>query len=107
MLQNDYISSAISMVTSVILDSSAKTLPSVKFRSFLKPYLSDELGVSHQKLTVLRHVWCSNGRPRLTDNVYCKDYKEAKHAFRKLHRIAVNAYSKQVQRWTAIVSGKL
>ena len=95
------------MVTSVILDSSAKTLPSVKFRSFLKPYLSDELGVSHQKLTVLRHVWCSNGRPRLTDNVYCKDYKEAKHAFRKLHRIAVNAYSKQVQRWTAIVSGKL
>ena len=96
MLQNDDISSAIPMVTSVILDSSAKTLPTEKFRSFLKPYWSDELGVSHQKLTVLRNVWCINGRPRLTDNVYCKDYKEDKRAFRKLHRIAVNAYlSKQ------------
>ena len=84
------------MVTNAILDSSAKTLPTVKFMSFLKPYWSDELGVSHKKLTVLRNVWCSNGRPRLTDNVYCKDYKEAKHAFRRLHRIAVNAYlSKQ------------
>ena len=81
------------MVTSAILDSSAKTLPTVKFRFFLKLYWSDELGVSHKKLTVLRNVWCSNGRPRLTDKVYCKDYKEAKRAFRKLHRSVVNAYS--------------
>ena len=51
------------MVTSAILDSSAKTLPTVKFRFFLKLYWSDELGVSHKKLTVLRNVWCSNGRP--------------------------------------------
>jgi len=95
-LQNDDINSAISMVTCAILDSSAKTLPTVKSMSFLTPYWSDELGGSRQKLTVLRHVWCSNGRPRITDNVYCKDYKEAKHAFRKVHRSAVNAYlSKQ------------
>ena len=55
-LQNDDISSAISMVTNAILDSSAKTLPTVKCWSFLKPYWSDELGVSHNKLTVLRNV---------------------------------------------------
>jgi len=55
-LHNDDISSAISMVTNAILDSSAKTLPTVKSMSFLKPYWSDELGVSHKKLTVLRNV---------------------------------------------------
>ena len=98
MLENDNtcINFAISAVTGAILDRSAKTLPTVKFMSFPKPYWGDELSDSHKKITVLRNVSYCNGRPRNTDYMKYKDYKEAKRAFRKLHRLVVNAYlSKQ------------
>ena len=67
-------------------------IPKSKFKSFLKPYWNKELTDAHKCMKYKRRVWVSDGKPRGDIFKSYKDYKAAKCAFRKLHRVKVEQY---------------
>lgn len=103
----DDIDPAVAMVTSAILNSANLTLPKVKFKSFLKSYWNDDLNELHKKMLEARRVWCCTGRPRNPDNVYFRQYKDAKRIVRKLDRLAVHRYIAkeydEIDKWQKLI----
>ncbi|MES9883123.1 MAG: reverse transcriptase family protein [Sedimenticola sp.] len=75
---------------------SEATLPKSKFKAFLKPYWNDDLSKLHRTMKNFRRVWISEGRPRESDNISCRNYKVAKREFRVCHRNCVEIYEQDL-----------
>ncbi len=62
-------------------------LPKSTFNKHTKPYWTSEVKNAHSKSRQMRATWIANGRPRGRENIYFRNYKEAKWKFRKIQRI--------------------
>lgn len=60
-----------------------KSIPTAKFKPNLKSYWKDGLDGLHENSRRHRRTWIQAGRPREADNLYFRNYKDAKRVFRR------------------------
>ena len=86
------IDSAYEKVCDSLYNHATSVFPKKSYRSYLKPYWTEELSISHKQLKLARAGWCKTGRPRDGTSDTFINYKRLKSRFRKLHRQQVNIY---------------
>ena len=94
-LNRSDVDNAYTTVIKAITESSA-CLPVSKYKQYLKPYWSIELGNAHTHMKEKRRLWCREGRPRDITNLFYIEYKNAKRDFKRLHNYHVNQYLRQL-----------
>ena len=80
------------IIVQVINEATNECIPRTKFKPFIKPYWTKTLSVQHDLMKALRSVWINEGRPRGDWSPSYREYKNAKAAFKRLHREAVCDY---------------
>ena len=68
------------------------TLPVGSYNKHSKPYWTAEVKAAHQNQRLKRIEWIKQGRPRNSENIFYKSYKEAKGIFRKVQKEAINNF---------------
>lgn len=68
------------------LDIASKTLPRIRYKSYIKPYWNNNLTVLKKMVSEKYKLWLNAGKPRGRDHQTFADYKEAKRLFRKEQR---------------------
>ena len=80
-------------IVQIINTASDKCLPRSKgYKQFLKPYWNVSLNELHDAMKAKRLIWLQSGRPRGDNYESYKQYKKAKCAFRKYHRICAEQH---------------
>ncbi|KAH3736355.1 hypothetical protein DPMN_042918 [Dreissena polymorpha] len=69
--------------------SADNAFPKKTFKTYLKPYWTEELSVLHARA---RDIWCREGRPRGNSSVVYRDNRSRKAEFRREHRRASLSY---------------
>ena len=72
-----------SKITELLKQAEFEKIPQTKFKPNLKPYWNSGLDNLHVVSRRHRRLWIKAGRPSQPDNLYFKNYKEAKRAFRR------------------------
>ena len=68
------------------------TLPVGSYNKHSKPYWTAEVKAAHQNQRFKRIEWIKQGRPRNSEKIFYKSYKEAKGIFRKVQKEAINNF---------------
>ena len=84
---SDFIEHYNEYVTVSLISSANISIPSTKFRPYLKPYWKrDNLKALHDDMRGQRRIWIENGKSHDRNDNYYRQYKDAKRTFRKQHR---------------------
>ena len=78
-----------------LIKSAAMVLPRVQYKKHIKPYWNNCLKDAKRSVMTARAKWKREGSPRASENVYYRQYKKAKTAYRKAQRRAVWEYERK------------
>ena len=79
----DTIEAEIASVTNLLHSAAQESISRKKFRKNRRPYWKDGLNEFHKKSRECRKRWLQNGKSQDRENIYYREYKEAKRLFRK------------------------
>ncbi|CAB3978650.1 Hypothetical predicted protein [Paramuricea clavata] len=79
----DTIEAEIASVTNLLHSAAQESIPRKKFRKNRRPYWKEGLNEFHKKSRECRKRWLQNGKSQDRENIYYREYKEAKRLFRE------------------------
>ncbi|CAB4026393.1 Hypothetical predicted protein [Paramuricea clavata] len=79
----DTIEAEIASVTNLLHSAAQESIPRKKFRKNRRPYRKEGLNEFHKKSRECRKRWLQNGKSQDREDIYYREYKEAKRLFRK------------------------
>ncbi|KAH3815020.1 hypothetical protein DPMN_143539 [Dreissena polymorpha] len=82
----------------ILRASADSAFPKKTFKTYLKPYWTEERSALHARAKRARDIWCREGRPRGNSSVVYREFKFRKADFRHEHRRASLSYMQHLDR---------
>ncbi|MCG8079181.1 MAG: endonuclease/exonuclease/phosphatase family protein, partial [Candidatus Thiodiazotropha taylori] len=89
------INSFYNSIVAAVHKAAEVALPSGQYNQHAKPYWTERVKQAHRDQRHQRIEWLKRGRPRSPDNIYYKNYKNAKRTFRKIQTDEINAVERK------------